>query len=84
MMGPTRAPSSRRPAHPGAGCVPARWRTQATRLQSIAVEVCWRPFDGKVAGDFSDFVDLHDGHRKALSPPRSAPLCSATVCQANK
>lgn len=41
--------------------MPARWRTQATRLQSIAVEVCWRPFDGEVAGDFSDLVDLQDG-----------------------
>lgn len=46
--------------------MPARWRTQATRLQSLAVEVCWRPFDGEVAGDFSDLVDLQDGRVAAV------------------
>lgn len=46
--------------------MPSRWRTQATRLQSIAVEVCWCPFDGAVAGDFSDLVDLMDGRVVAV------------------
>lgn len=41
--------------------MPALWRTQATRLQSVAVEVCWRPAQGGVTGDFHDVIDLHDG-----------------------
>lgn len=41
--------------------MPARWRTQATRVQSVAIEVCWRPVDGEAAGDFYDVLDLRDG-----------------------
>lgn len=41
--------------------MPALWRTQATRLQRMAVEVCWRPAQDGVSGDFHDVIDLHDG-----------------------
>src|SRR5579875_1058513 len=39
----------------------ALWRSQANRLSSIAVEVCWRPAQGDASGDFHDVVDLADG-----------------------
>src|SRR5579859_3891501 len=41
--------------------MPELWRTQASRLQRVAVEVCWRPAQGEVSGDFHDLIDLHDG-----------------------
>src|SRR5581483_8359763 len=41
--------------------MPARWRIATTRLQSLAVEACWRPMEGDTAGDFHEMVDLRDG-----------------------
>lgn len=39
----------------------ALWRAQANRLQSLAVEVCWRPADDQTGADFHDVVDIHNG-----------------------
>jgi len=41
--------------------VPAHWRSEATRLQSVSVEVCWRPAQGEDSGDFHEVIDLTDG-----------------------
>jgi hypothetical protein len=41
--------------------MPELWRTQASRLQRIGIEVCWRPAQGGVSGDFHDIIDLNDG-----------------------
>lgn len=41
--------------------MPQLWRTQASRLQAVVVEVCWRPAQGGTSGDFHDVIDLQDG-----------------------
>ena len=41
--------------------MPARWRIATTRLESLALEACWRPMEGDTAGDFHEVVDLRDG-----------------------
>lgn len=41
--------------------MPGLWRSSANRVQSVAVEVCWRPAQGETSGDFHDIVDLFDG-----------------------
>lgn len=41
--------------------VATRWRTSAIRVQSVVVEVCWRPAPADGAGAFHEVVDLEDG-----------------------
>ena len=41
--------------------MPGFWRTQVNRIHNLAVEVCWRPGQGDVSGDFHDVIDLRDG-----------------------
>lgn len=41
--------------------MPGLWRTQGSRVQSVSVEVCWRPGQGESSGDFHDVIDLASG-----------------------
>lgn len=55
--------------------MPELWRTQASRIHNLAVEVCWRPAQGGVSGDFHDLIDLRDGRVVVLlgDAPGSGP-----------
>lgn len=55
--------------------MPGLWRTQASRIHNLAVEVCWRPAQGDVSGDFHDVIDLRDGRVVVLlgDAPGSGP-----------
>lgn len=58
--------------------MPGLWRSSANRIQSVSVEVCWRPAEGDSSGDFHDTVDLRDG-RVALilgDAPASGPVAA--------
>lgn len=46
--------------------MPGLWRTQGSRVQSVSVEVCWRPGQGESSGDFHDVIDLAGGRVAVL------------------
>ncbi len=41
--------------------MPRRWRTTTMDMQSVVIEVCWRPTPTDSGGDLHEVVDLHDG-----------------------
>ncbi len=58
--------------------MPGLWRSSANRIQSVAVEVCWRPAQGETSGDFHDMVDLRDGRVAVIlgDAPASGPAAA--------
>ncbi len=63
--------------------MPGLWRSSASRVQSVAVEVCWRPAQGDASGDFHDLIDLHDGRVVVLlgDAPASGPAAAELADQ---
>lgn len=58
--------------------MPGLWRSSANRIQSVTVEVCWRPARGEASGDFHDMVDLRDGRVAVIlgDAPASGPAAA--------
>lgn len=58
--------------------MPGLWRTQASRFQSLSLEICWRPAQGEVSGDFYDVIDLQDGRVAVFlgDAPASGPAAA--------
>lgn len=58
--------------------MPGLWRSSANRVQSVTVEVCWRPAQGETSGDFHDMVDLRDGRVAVIlgDAPSSGPAAA--------
>ena len=58
--------------------MPGLWRSSANRIQSVTVEVCWRPAQGETSGDFHDMVDLRDGRVAVIlgDAPSSGPAAA--------